>query len=116
MIVDLFRVTSHDFDGGRVFELKGELDASTCRGLAEQLVGPSGSLVVVELSGLTFMDSSGLGAIHAARRSMIKDGGMLVVSRPTPIVHRVLEITGLDTWAVEWDPEWSSGTAVDCMP
>ena len=80
------------------------------------MVGPPGALVVVDLSQLTFMDSSGLGAIHAARRGAIKDGGTLVVSRPSPIVHKVLEITGLDIWVVEWDPEWSSDTAVGCRP
>lgn len=115
-MVDPFGVTSYDLDGGRIFALRGELDAATCRGLAEQLVGPPGSLVVVDLRQLAFMDSSGLGAIHAARQRAIKDGGTLVVTRPSPIVHRVLEITGLDMWVVEWDPEWSSGTAVGCTP
>ena len=109
-MVDPFGVTSYDFDGGRVFALRGELDASTCRGLAEQLVGPPGSLVVVDLRQLTFMDSSGLGAIHAARRMAIEDGGNLVVCRPTPMVHRVLEITGLDKRVADWDPDWSKGS------
>jgi len=29
---DLFGVTSYDIEEGRIFALKGELDASTCRG------------------------------------------------------------------------------------
>jgi anti-sigma B factor antagonist len=114
--VDLFGVTSYDFDGGRIFVLRGELDASTCRGLAECLTGPSGSLVVIDLSQLTFIDSSGLGALHAAKQRAIKNGGTLVVSRPSPTVHRVLEITGLDMWLTDWDADWSNGTAVECAP
>jgi stage II sporulation protein AA (anti-sigma F factor antagonist) len=113
-MMDPFGVTSYDFDGGRVFALRGELDASTCRGLAEHLIGPPGSLIVVDLCQLTFMDSSGLGAIHAARRMANKDGGTLVVCRPSPIVHRVFEITGLDTWVTDWDPEWSKGSPLGC--
>jgi anti-anti-sigma factor len=105
--MDLFSVTSRDLEEGRVFALSGELDASTSQGLAEQLQGPPGSLVVVDLSELTFMDSSGLGAIHSARRTANKNGGTLVVSRPQPAVHRVLELTGLDTWVTDWEPEWS---------
>jgi anti-anti-sigma factor len=105
--MNLFCVSSRDFEGVRIFALEGELDASTCRGLAERLEGPPGSLVVIDLSQLSFMDSSGLGVIHSARRTAIKDGGMLVVSRPQPIVHRVLQITGLDTWVTDWDPRWS---------
>lgn len=116
LIVDLFGVTSYDFDGGRTFALRGELDASTCRGLADRMVGPPGSLIVVDLCELTFMDSSGLGAIHAARRIAIKDGGNLVVCRPSPMVYRVLEITGLDTWVTDWNPEWSNDSTLGCAP
>jgi anti-anti-sigma factor len=108
--VEPFSVTSHDFDGGRVFALTGELDASTCRGLCEHLIGPPGSLIVVDLCDLSFMDSSGLGAIHAARRVALDQGGTLVVCRPNPMVSRVLEITGLDTWVKDWDPGWLDGS------
>jgi anti-anti-sigma factor len=113
---DLFGVTSYDIDGVRIFALRGELDACSCRGLAEHLLGPPGSLVVVDLYQLTFMDSSGLGAIHAARRMAIKNGGDLVVCRPSPMVYRVLEITGLDIWVTDWDPKWSNGSATECAP
>jgi anti-sigma B factor antagonist len=106
-MMDIFSVTSRDFGDGRVVTLSGELDASTCRGLLEQLQGPPGSSVVVDLSELTFMDSSGLGAIHLARRLAEKNGGTLVVCRPQPIVHRVLQLTGLDMWIADWSPEWS---------
>ena len=112
---DPFGVRSYDIDGGRIYALSGELDACTCRGLAEALIGPPGSLVVVDLCQLTFMDSSGLGAIHAARRIAIKDGGNLVVCRPSPLVYRVLEITGLDVWVTDWNPKWSNGSAMECI-
>lgn len=105
--MDPFSVTSRDFEGGRIFVLNGELDLDSCHGLAEQLQGPPGSLVVVDLSELTFMDSSGLGAIHAARRLANENGGTLVVSRPQPAVHRVLELMGLDTWVTDWETKWS---------
>src|ERR1700733_10229046 len=108
LMVDSIGVTSHEIEGGRVFVLSGELDVNTSQGLADRLAGPPGSLVVLDLAQLTFMDSSGIGAIHAARRLTIKDGGTLVVCRPSPQVHRVLEITGLDTWITDWDPQWSS--------
>ena len=101
VMVEPFGVISYDVDGGLVFALKGELDACTCRGLAERLTGPPGSLLVVDLFQLSFMDSSGLGAIHAARQMAIKQGGNLVVCRPGPMVFRVLQITGLDMWITE---------------
>ncbi len=115
-MVHLFGVTSYDVEEGRIFALRGELDACTCRGLAEQLVGPPGSLIVVDLHELNFIDSSGLGAIHEARRIAVKNGGNLVACRPRPIVYRVLEITGLDTWVTDWNPAWSNLSVSGSVP
>lgn len=113
---DQFGLTSSDVNGTRICSLRGELDASTCEGLTELLTGPPGSLVVVDLCQLTFIDSSGLGAIHAARRLAIKDGGNLVLCWPSPMVYRVLEITGFDMWVTDWNPAWSSGPAIGHPP
>ncbi len=111
-MVDLFRVTSRDFEDGRIFVLIGELDISSGQGLPEQLQGPPGSVVVLDLSELTFIDSSGLGAIHKARRLAIKDGGNLVVCRPQENVLRVLQLTGLDAWVTDWNPKWVASPGV----
>jgi anti-anti-sigma factor len=106
--VDSFGVTSRNIEGGRVVVLCGELDiSSTSQGLVEQMIGPPGSLVVVDLTQLTFMDSSGLSAIHSARRTMMRDGGTLVVSRPQQPVEKLLEMTGLDGWLTDWNSDWS---------
>jgi anti-anti-sigma factor len=105
---------SYDFITGRVVALRGELDACTCQGLAERLSGPPGSLIVIDLAQLTFIDSSGLGLIHQARRKAIDQGGNLVVCNPCPVVFRVMEITGLDTWVTDWDPAWSKGSVAGC--
>jgi anti-sigma B factor antagonist len=115
-LVEPFVVEAYDIDGGRVIALSGELDACTCQGLADELRGAPGSLLVVDLAHLTFLDSSGLGLLHEARRKAIQDGGHLVVCRPTPMVERVLEITGLDTWVEDWDPAWSSSSPMGSTP
>lgn len=114
--MDPFSVTSRDIRGGRVMVLCGELDLNSCQGLSEGLVGPPGSLVVIDLAPLAFLDSSGLGAIHRARQTMMKDGGTLVLSRPQPNVQRVLEITGLDGWVTDWDPSWDDVPIAELLP
>jgi anti-sigma B factor antagonist len=106
----LLDVDCYDFDGGRVVAPRGELDASTCSAFAAHLSAPPDSLLVVDLFQLTFIDSSGLGAICAARQTIMKEGGHLVLSRPTSMVSRVLEITGLDIWVTQWEPRWSTTT------
>ena len=105
-MVDSFGVTSRDIKGGRVFAFKGDLDISTADGLVEQITGSAGSFIVIDLSELTFTDSSGLGAILTARWRVIRDGGMLVLSRPRQNVQALLEIAGIDDLVTDWDPEW----------
>ncbi len=109
-MVDSFGVSAREIKGGRLVELRGELDALTSEGLVEQLSAPPHSLLVIDLDRLSFMDSSGLGAIHSARRNAARIGTMLVLARPQPIVQRVLEITGLDIWLTELGPGLVGGT------
>lgn len=104
-MMDRFNVTSRNIKGGRVFAFRGELDLSTRDGLVEQL-GSAGPLVVIDLSELTFTDSSGFGAILTARWRVIRDGGMLVVCRPQRNVRLVIEMLGLNELVTDWDPEW----------
>lgn len=104
---EIFSLESYDIEEGRVVALRGELDASTSSDLDTYLIGPSGGLVVVDLSQLTFIDSSGLGVLHKAWRRAVAEEGSLVVSRPCPAVERVLEITGLDIWIHDWDQRWA---------
>jgi anti-anti-sigma factor len=97
-------VTKHgDID---LVVLEGELDLATAEGLTDWLVEIGGSTVVVDLSGLTFMDSSGISAMVIARNRLQGEGDDLVLTRPHPIVRRALEVTGLGDWICDWDPHW----------
>ncbi|MFF9851101.1 STAS domain-containing protein [Streptomyces litmocidini] len=86
--------------GTAVLSLGGELDMETAQllddRLAEQLRQGRASLVL-DLSALGFMDSSGLNvlirAVHKARAL----GGDLYLAAPTSPVRRILEITGVTT-------------------
>lgn len=54
--------------------------------------------VVVDLGGVTFMDSTGLGALREAHRHLVADGTRLSVRNPPPLLQKVLRVTGLDTY------------------
>ena len=102
------RFTIRDLPGVHIVALAGELDLLAAEGLPEVLVGVAGSTVVVDLAELTFMDSSGIAALIAARNLIREQGDDLVVSRPTGIVQRALEVTGLsEVLIVDWSEEWS---------
>ena len=87
------------YDGGRaVVEVAGELDAYTSarlRRVFEELVAPARYRVVVEMSRLDFMDSSGLGVLVGAHKRARNGGGALALAGAPERILRVLRITGL---------------------
>ncbi len=103
-----FSFTTRDVPGVHIVALHGELDVVSAYGLALALVEVAGSTLVVDLSGLTFMDSTGIGALVMAKNRILADRrGELVLTRPGGIVRRALEIVGLSSWIVEWSPDWN---------
>jgi anti-sigma B factor antagonist len=76
----------------------GDLDLATAPDLteaADALIDAGAHDVVIDVPGLAFCDSSGLGAFVRIANRVRPDGGRLALSGPSPIVHRVLEVSGL---------------------
>jgi anti-sigma B factor antagonist len=80
-----------------VVALRGELDvtaaASAASGLAA--VPDRGRVIIADLEGLEFIDSSGLAALVLARRHLRHTGGDLLLAGPRRRVLRILTITRL---------------------
>ena len=92
-----------------VVRVDGEIDLDSAGELSEaalaamQEIGPR---VVLDLSGVTFMDSTGLKVLLAVHKRAELAGGRLVLAGPTRSVNRVVSITGFDqTFAVCEDVE-----------
>ncbi len=87
-------------DGIWVVMPSGRLDSTTARlldaALIEQL-DASHTRLVVDLSGVTYISSSGLKVIVSAWRKAQKLGGSVLLSGLTPRVREVFEISGFDT-------------------
>lgn len=75
------------------YRLDGELDMATVGELNELLhaTGDSDEPIVLDFSGVRFMDSSGLRALLEGARS--DDCGPVVIKDPSEQVRRLLEIT-----------------------
>ena len=76
----------------------GEVDCSSAPevgALLDQLVGGGPVEVVVDLAGVTFLDSAGLSTLGAAHRRALAAGGRIRVLAATRAVIRPLQITGL---------------------
>ncbi len=80
-----------DTDG--VLVLSGEIDSYTAPDLASRLSDTK--VEVVDLSAVTFIDSSGLRTLIEADRSRQDAGGRIVLRAPSAPVQRLLEISGL---------------------
>ncbi|WP_441248051.1 STAS domain-containing protein [Kitasatospora sp. McL0602] len=90
-------VTTRLFGQLAVVRPEGELDHDSVGPLREAvdavLAGPAPQLVV-DCSGLGFCDSTGLNLLLRAREAAELADGRTVLVEPSPIVTRMLEITG----------------------
>jgi anti-sigma B factor antagonist len=78
----------------------GEVDLSTAGELAEAglaALAADATVVIVDLSGVTFLDSTGLAALVTINNRARNEGAVLIVARPRARVRHLFRVTGLDT-------------------
>ena len=89
--------------GCGVVHAAGEIDAGTVHGFDEAVTEAASlaSHVVIDLTHVTFVDSSGLGALIVARNSARDRTGSMSLVSPPAMVRRLLGSTQLtDAFAV----------------
>jgi anti-sigma B factor antagonist len=82
-----------------VVSLKGRLDllsAGAFKSALSQLVSQGRPKLLVDLGDVSFVDSSGLGAIIGGLKAARQAGGDLRIARPRDQARTVLELTTLD--------------------
>jgi anti-sigma B factor antagonist len=99
-VSQLFAVSSERLEGDAgAVRVSGEVDMYTAPQLKQcllELIDGGARRIVVDLSAVTFIDSTALGVLIGGVRRVHAAGGamaLVVTGRP---VHRVLSITGLD--------------------
>ena len=95
----LIEIQVKSADRNLLLELSGELDhhgaRNALRELEEALDAALPRKLVLDLGGITFMDSSGIAVILRARQKMqLLDGSLLVRAVP-PQARRVLDAAGI---------------------
>ena len=83
-----------------IVTLSGEIDIAYAPALRERLLGllrPGASRLVVDLSGVTFCDASGLAVLVGVARRAGLLRGFLRLAAPAPLMSTVLRLTGLDS-------------------
>jgi anti-sigma B factor antagonist len=88
-----------------IVHITGEVDLTNAAELRQVLVTicsetPSVHLII-DLSDVAFIDSTGIGVIVGAHRRVTAKGGRFTAIITTPMVHKVLQTTGLlSVWRV----------------
>jgi anti-sigma B factor antagonist len=98
-MADMLQSSVHHEEDRVTVRLDGELDCSNCDELTQLLhkaVNGGHRKVVVDLGGVTFMDSSGLRCLLQAAEHASDRDAQLVVERASGIVRRVLAVTGAE--------------------
>lgn len=78
--------------------LEGELDLASAGDLEDELVRAEQTdveSIIVDLSGLRFIDSTGVHVLIGARARSIEDSSRLALLRGPPAIQRVFELTGI---------------------
>jgi stage II sporulation protein AA (anti-sigma F factor antagonist) len=79
--------------------LDGELDmhtASTLRQAIDSEIDKRGiRTVILNLQGVQFVDSSGLGVILGRYKKLLPFGGKLKISNVPPHIYKIMELSGL---------------------
>lgn len=80
-----------------VLSAQGEVDIATSAVLRKALesIPAAADTIVIDLAGVSFLDSTGLGVLIGARRRLHRSGVRIMVVNAAPAVWRVFKITGL---------------------
>jgi anti-sigma B factor antagonist len=81
----------------RRIDVAGELDLAASGALRAALGGyvDGGGDVTVDLSAVTFLDSTALTVLIQANTLLSASGARLIVAEPSPVVVRVLHLAGV---------------------
>jgi len=96
--VDL-TLSTYEVRGSWVVQVKGEVDVYTAPELDAELTRLADAQVfdiVVDLSRVDFLDSTGLGVLVKALKKTRENGGSLAVVATADRITKVFRITGLD--------------------
>lgn len=96
-------ISRHDEDGITSLTLVGSIDLISRQDLitaGKDVLGDGGSLRL-DMAGVDFMDSMGIGALIELARNAESLGRSFVITEKSPRVRRVLQATGLDD---AWQP------------
>lgn len=107
------RITSRYTDGRLLIQPHGELDHHSARQAMEEIIEAVDSTLprelLLDMSKLSFMDSSGIAVIIKTNRRITEAGGKMLIVSPQPQPKKVIEAAGIDR-LIEIHSKWEVTT------
>jgi anti-anti-sigma factor len=94
-------------DGATITYVQGEIDIATAGRLRDAIEPHMGryQTIVLDLSGVEFMDSSCLEVLVQARGKLTRDRGSLILRNPSSLAHPLLTVADVEFVLSEDAPE-----------
>jgi anti-sigma B factor antagonist len=105
-ISNLLQVTAEPLEGGIMVRAAGEIDVATVDLLRRQLdtAREESASVLLDLSGVTFIDSTGLQLLLDASLDSAACDWAFSIVRPSRVVQRLIEVSGTADLLMIVDP------------
>ena len=97
---DDFRISVRDDNEAVTVTVEGEVDVATAPSLRDELyrlIDRGTKTIVVDLGGMDFIDSTGLGVFVGALKRSREGGGELRLRSLKPAAQKIFDITGLSS-------------------
>jgi anti-sigma B factor antagonist len=94
-----FEMTGTQHTGVPVLQVRGEIDVATApefHASLTELIGQGRAVVIVDMTEVSFIDSTGLGVLVSAEKASRAAGHELRLVVTQPHVTKLLALTGLD--------------------
>lgn len=90
-------ISKHQYENEIVVAVVGEIDAYTAPKLREELLqhAEGNHTIIVNLKGVSYLDSTGLGVFVSLFKQLKKNGGELKLIHLSGRLTRLFQITGL---------------------
>ena len=95
-----------EVDGTKILDVSGEIDVYTApqfKDAVNSIIATGQKHLVVNMSNVTYMDSSGFGALLSATRRLRPQGGTVNLVHVSGAIDRILRITRLNTVFATYD-------------
>ena len=92
------QLRTYEEGGAQVVEICGEVELHSAARVREELrraCEEKNARCIVDMSGVPFIDSTGVGVLVGALKLARQQGGSFAIANPQSRVRRVFEITGL---------------------